>query len=64
MTKKHLLNKIIDEFVHGNKPCTSVEQVVLDECLHALVEGGFKPEKFLRYQIMPQLRRKSKRRRR
>jgi len=55
MSLKHLLNKLIDEAVHGNKPAKTVEQIVLDECLHAVVEGGFKPKKFIRYTVLPLL---------
>jgi len=63
MSLKHLLNKLIDEAVHKNKPAKTLEQIVLDECLHAVVEGGFKPKKFLRYTVLPLLEGKPKRRR-
>jgi len=60
---KHLLNKLIDEAVHGKKSPKTVDQIVLDECLHAIVEGGFKPKKFIRYTVLPLIEDKSKKRR-
>jgi len=63
MSLKHLLNKWIDEAVHGKKSPKTVEQIVIDECLHAVVEGGFKPKKFLRYTVLPLLEGEQKRRR-
>jgi len=65
---KYLLNKLIDEAVHGGRHPKTVDKIVLDECLHALVEGGFKPKKFIRYTVLPLLegkkgKRKGRRRR-
>jgi len=63
MSLKHLLNKLIDDAVHGKKSPKTVEQIVLDECLHAIAEGGFKPKKFIRYTVLPLIEGKPKRRR-
>lgn len=64
MTSKHLLNKLIDELVHPRGTKKTVATIITDEILHTLVEGEFRLDKFLRYQIAPLVNPKKKRRRR
>jgi len=65
---KHTLNKLVDEAVHkGRSGARTVDGIIVDEILHTLVEGEFRPDKFIRYTVMPALRgntRRSKLRRR
>ena len=56
MTLKHLLNKLIDEAVHPKGRPKTVEDIIKDELLHILVEGEFRADKFVRYQIAPLLK--------
>jgi hypothetical protein len=63
LREKHILNKLIDEMVHGSRPPKTLDQIVIDECLHAVVEGGFKPKKFIRYTVLPLFEGEQKRRR-
>jgi len=64
---KTLLNRLIDDAVHPKGHARKVETIIVDEVLHTLVEGKFKPEKFVRYTLLPSLRgkkpRKTRRRR-
>lgn len=62
-TIKTIANKLIDELVHAGKRPKTLEQVVIDELLHSVVEGGFRLDKFLRYTVVPQLAPKKKKRR-
>ena len=64
MTLKHALNKLIDELVHPKGSKKTLDTIITDEILHTLVEGEFRADKFIRYQIAPLLRPKKKRRRR
>jgi len=54
---KHTLNKLVDEAVHkGRSGARTVDGIIVDEILHTLVEGEFRPDKFFRYSVMPILR--------
>jgi len=47
------LNKLIDDLVHQGKPPSDLGTIVVDEILHACVEGEFKPDKFVKYTVAP-----------
>jgi len=61
---KHTLNKLIDGKVHPKGHPKDLGTILVDECLHALVEGEFRPDKFVRYTLAPMLFPKKPRRRR
>jgi len=59
---KHTLNKLVDEAVHkGRSGARTPEGILVDELLHAVVEGGFNPDKFFRYSVLPNLRKPARR---
>ena len=64
MRIKSILNKLIDEAVHPRGTKKTLETIITDEILHILVEGEFKPDKFVRYQIVPLLKPKKPKKRR
>ena len=63
-TIKTIANKVIDELVHPKGSPKTLEKVVLDEVLHAAVEGEFRLDKFMRYTVAPLLSPKKKKKRR
>ena len=65
---KTFLNRLIDDTIHPKGKPKTIETVIVDEALHTLVEGRPRPDKFVRYTLLPQLfphkKRRRKRRRR
>jgi len=53
---KTLLNRLVDDFVHPKGAPKDVATVLADEALHTIIEGKFRPDKFLKYTVLPQLR--------
>jgi len=55
---KGIINELIDSQLHPRGAPRDLGTIVVDELLHAAVEGKFRPDKFLKYTIMPNLLRK------
>jgi len=51
---KGSLNRIVDDMIHPRGRPTDLASMIVDEALHSLIEGGFRPDKFLRYTLLPQ----------
>jgi len=52
---KTILNRLIDDVVHPEGAPKEIAQILADEALHTLVEGEFRPDKFIRYTLLPNL---------
>jgi len=53
---KGFLNRLVDDIIHPDGVPKTAETIVADEVLHAIIEGGFRADKFLRYTVLPRLR--------
>jgi len=53
---KTMLNRMVDDIVHPKGAPNDIPTMLADEALHTLIEGEFRPDKFLRYTLLPQLR--------
>jgi len=58
---KSLLNQLIDEALHPRGAPRDLGTIILDELCHTAVEGKFRPDKFMRYTLMPNMMRKRRR---
>jgi len=59
---KVALNKLIDAYVHEGGHPKDLGTIIVDEMLHACVEGRFRLDKFARYTLLPMMREKPRRR--
>jgi len=59
---KTVLNRMVDDIVHPKGAPKDIATMLADEALHTLIEGKFRPDKFIRYTVLPQLQPKARRR--
>jgi len=55
---KRLLNQLIDQAIHPRAAPRDLGTIILDEICHTAVEGRFRPDKLLRYTLIPNMLRK------
>jgi len=56
-TTKGLINQLIDQTVHPKGVPSDLDTIIIDEALHAVVEGRFRGDKMLKYTIIPNIMR-------
>ena len=52
---KSLINRLIDSAIHPKGTPDSLGAMLVDEALHSAVEGRWRPEKFMRYTVLPNM---------
>jgi len=58
---KSLMNRLIDSAIHPKGTPESLGAMLIDETLHSAVEGKWRPDKFMRYTVLPNMMRRKKR---